>query len=72
MSGSGLPWAPRMMAPQRQRQVTLEALLAPLEGLSNQEALLFVVEDLHWCDPSTLEFISMLKASKSRAEQPLG
>jgi class 3 adenylate cyclase len=60
-------YPPLMMAPQRQRRVTLEALLALLESLSNQEALLFVIEDLHWCDPSTLEFISMLVEQRRSA-----
>ena len=46
--------------PQWQKQKTLEALLALLVARAVQEPLLVIVEDLHWVDPSTLEFLSLL------------
>jgi class 3 adenylate cyclase/predicted ATPase len=48
------------LTPQRQKQRTLEALLALLMARAAQEPLLLIVEDLHWMDPSTLEFLSLL------------
>jgi class 3 adenylate cyclase len=48
------------LTPQRQRQKTLEAVLAVLLALAARQPLLFIVEDLHWVDPSTLELLSLL------------
>src|SRR5262249_42289144 len=48
------------LTPQQQKQQTLEALLALLVAHAAQESLLLIVEDLHWVDPSTLEFLSLL------------
>jgi predicted ATPase/class 3 adenylate cyclase len=48
------------LTPQRQRQKTLEVLLAWLLKEGEQHPVLLVVEDLHWVDPSTLEFLSLL------------
>lgn len=46
--------------PQKQRQKTLETLMAILLELAAHQPLLFVVEDLHWVDPTTLEFLTLL------------
>jgi class 3 adenylate cyclase/predicted ATPase len=48
------------LTPQQQKQHTLEALLALLVARAAQEPLLLIVEDVHWVDPSTLEFLSLL------------
>jgi TOMM system kinase/cyclase fusion protein len=53
-------YAPRDLTPQRQRQKTLETLLAMILEMAAQQPVLFVVEDLHWIDPSTLEFLTLL------------
>jgi class 3 adenylate cyclase/predicted ATPase len=53
-------YPPLTLPPQRQRQKTLEALLAWLLALTEQQPVLLVVEDLHWIDPSTLEFLTLL------------
>ena len=53
-------YPPLTLTPQRQKQKTLEALLTWLLVLTEQQPLLFVVEDLHWIDPSTLEFLTLL------------
>src|SRR5215471_4023922 len=53
-------YPPLTLTPQRQKQKTLEALLAWLLALAEQQPVLFVVEDLHWIDPSTLEFLTLL------------
>jgi predicted ATPase/class 3 adenylate cyclase len=53
-------YPPLMLTPQRQKQKTLEALLTWLLVLTEQQPVLLVVEDLHWIDPSTLEFLTLL------------
>jgi predicted ATPase/class 3 adenylate cyclase len=53
-------YPPLTLTPQRQKQKTLDALLTWLLTLTEQQPVLFVVEDLHWIDPSTLEFLTLL------------
>ncbi|HEV8714418.1 MAG TPA: AAA family ATPase, partial [Candidatus Binatia bacterium] len=53
-------YPPLTLTPQRQKQKTLEALLAWLLAAAARQPLPFVVEDLHWADPSTLEFLGLL------------
>jgi tetratricopeptide (TPR) repeat protein len=53
-------YAPLTLTPQRQRQKTLETLLAWLYAEARQQPVLLIVEDLHWVDPSTLELLSLL------------
>jgi class 3 adenylate cyclase/tetratricopeptide (TPR) repeat protein len=53
-------YPPLTLSPQRQRQKTLEALLAILLALAAQEPVLLIVEDLHWVDASTLELLGLL------------
>jgi predicted ATPase len=49
-----------LLSPQWQRQKTLEALLTILLPLAGDQPVLFIVEDLHWADPSTLELLNLL------------
>jgi class 3 adenylate cyclase len=53
-------YAPLTMSPERQKQQTLQALLPILLRIAAQQPVLLVMEDLHWVDPSTLEFLSLL------------
>jgi class 3 adenylate cyclase len=53
-------YPPLTLTPQRQRQKTLEALLAWLSTEAKRQPVLVIVEDLHWIDPSTLELLSLL------------
>jgi class 3 adenylate cyclase/predicted ATPase len=48
------------LTPPRRRQKTLEALTAWLLAAACQRPVLFVVEDLHWADPSTLELLGLI------------
>jgi len=50
--------APLVLAPQARRQRTMQALVRWLDGLARDAPVLFVIEDLHWADPSTAEFLS--------------
>ena len=45
------------MVPQQRRQKTLEALTAQLETLSQSNPVLMIFEDIHWIDPTSLEFL---------------
>ena len=53
-------YAPLTLSPEQQKQQTLHALLTILLRIAAQQPVLFVMEDLHWVDPSTLEFLSLL------------
>jgi len=46
--------------PDRQRELRRHALLALLQQLAVERPLVLVVEDLHWADPSTLQFLDTL------------
>jgi predicted ATPase len=48
------------LSPQRQRQKTLETLVAILLELAERQPVLFIVEDLHWTDPTTRELLNLL------------
>ena len=47
------------LTPQRQKELTLEALLEQLVALAAQQPVLVVHEDVHWIDPTTQEFLSL-------------
>src|SRR5215467_1554155 len=53
-------YRPLPLSPQRQRQKTLETLVAILLELAERQPVLFIVEDLHWTDPTTLELLHLL------------
>jgi class 3 adenylate cyclase/tetratricopeptide (TPR) repeat protein len=48
------------LSPEGQRDRTLELLVALLLETARERPVLCVVEDLHWADPSTLEFLGLL------------
>ncbi len=47
------------LSPERQRSRTLNALSDQLIGLAQQQPVLFILEDAHWSDPTTLELIEL-------------
>ena len=53
-------YMPLNLTPQRQRERILETLVALLVTQAAASPMLLVVEDLHWADPSTLEFLALL------------
>ena len=53
-------YAPLTVSPEQQKQQTLHALLTILLRIAAQQPVLFVMEDLHWVDPTTLEFLSLV------------
>ena len=48
------------MTPQQRKVKTLELLRDWLREYSRIHCVLFTVEDLHWADPTTLDFLGML------------
>ena len=53
-------YVPLTVSPEQQKQQTLRALLTILLRIASQQPVLFVMEDLHWVDPSTLELLTLL------------
>ena len=53
-------YAPLSVSPEQQKQQTLHAFLTIFLRVAVQQPLLFVMEDLHWVDPTTLELLSLL------------
>jgi len=53
-------YPPLNLSPQRQRQKTLETIVAILLELAEHQPVLFILEDLHWTDPTTLEFLNLV------------
>jgi predicted ATPase len=48
------------LSPQRQRQKALEAIVAIFLELAEHHPVLFIVEDLHWTDPTTLDLLNLV------------
>src|SRR5262249_55503249 len=53
-------YAPLTMSPEQQKQQIMHVLLTTLLRIAAQQPVLFVMEDLHWVDPTTLEFLTLL------------
>lgn len=53
-------YKPLEVTPERQKQMIYDALLGILLKRAEQQPVLFIVEDLHWADPSTLELLTKL------------
>lgn len=55
-------YAPLMLTPDRLRQKLFEAFILNVLEASERQPVLFILEDLHWSDPSTLELLDLLMA----------
>ncbi len=53
-------YAPPALTPQKQKKETIELLKTIFLQRAKRKSLLFVFEDLHWSDPSTMEIIDLL------------
>jgi predicted ATPase len=53
-------YPPLNLSPQRRRQKTLETIIALLLELAEHQPGLFIVQDLHWTDPTTLELLNLV------------
>jgi class 3 adenylate cyclase/tetratricopeptide (TPR) repeat protein len=59
-------YPPLGMSPQRQRLRLFEVLIDLLATASASRPVLFVVEDLHWIDPSSDELVAMVVEASRR------
>jgi TOMM system kinase/cyclase fusion protein len=50
------------LAPERQKELTLNALLRLFLRMATERPLVFAMEDVHWADPTTLELLGLLAA----------
>lgn len=55
------------LSPTRRREKTFRLLLDLIDGLAQDRPALLIVEDLHWCDPSTLDVLAAHVTSSSAA-----
>ncbi|MFN0313464.1 MAG: ATP-binding protein [Burkholderiales bacterium] len=55
------------MSPERHKRRTLETLVAWALRVAEEAPLLYIMEDLHWVDPTTLEYLSMLQGQAATA-----
>lgn len=55
----GPQYAPDTLRPQQRRDRTLAMLVDQLVGLARLKPVLWVIEDAHWIDPTTLELIEL-------------
>ncbi len=56
------PYVPLSMSPDVQRAKTLQALVTWAQALGQAQPVVLLFEDLHWCDPSSLELLGHLIA----------
>ena len=54
------------LTPERRKAVTLDTLLAMMDPLAADQPALFIFEDLHWADPTTLELLDRVTRSGRR------
>ena len=57
---TGERYPPLNLTPRKQKEKTLRALLAQLEGLAAQQPVLMLFEDAHWSDPTSLELLDLI------------
>ena len=50
----------KAVTPQKQKQLTSDALVSWLFKLAQRKPILLIWEDLHWADPSTLEVVGFI------------
>jgi class 3 adenylate cyclase/predicted ATPase len=55
------------LTPQQRRSRTLAVLIDQLTGLAGRRPVLWVIEDAHWIDPTTLELIELALDAMSSA-----
>ncbi|MDC0744797.1 TOMM system kinase/cyclase fusion protein [Polyangium mundeleinium] len=60
-------WPPLHVSPRWLRELTRNAVLLLLFEMAEREPLVFVVEDVHWADPSTLELLTQLTGELASA-----
>ena len=57
---TGERYPPFDLTPQKQKERTLRALVAQVEGLAARRPVLMLFEDAHWIDPTSLELYDLI------------
>lgn len=57
----------RPLGTEPRRHTVLESMAGWMVRQANAKPLLFVMEDIQWADPSTLEFLDQLKSASARS-----
>jgi class 3 adenylate cyclase/tetratricopeptide (TPR) repeat protein len=57
---AGERYPPLDLTPQQQKERTLQALAAQVEGLAARQPVLLLFEDAHWSDPTSLELLDLI------------
>jgi predicted ATPase len=60
-------YPPIEMAPAEQKERTIAARMAVLEGLTDEAPVLALLEDAHWIDPTSLDVFSATRKSARTA-----
>jgi class 3 adenylate cyclase/predicted ATPase len=53
-------YPPLNLTPQRRKQRGLETFMAMMLEMAERQPVLFILEDLHWVDATTIEFLDLL------------
>src|SRR5262249_53062028 len=53
-------YPPLDLTPQKQKEKTLQALVAQVEGLAARQPVLMLFEDAHWSDPTSLDLLDLI------------
>ncbi len=53
-------YPPLNVSSETRKDMTLEALVQYLQGLADRSPVLFIVEDAHWLDPTTLDLMTRI------------
>ena len=66
---TGEHYPPLNLSPQKQKEMTLRALVAQVEGLAARTPVLMLFEDAQWSDPTSLELYDLIvdRVSANRA-----
>jgi len=54
------PYRPLPYSPQKQKALSLELLATIVLTVADRQSAPILIEDLHWADPTTLEFLDLL------------
>jgi class 3 adenylate cyclase/tetratricopeptide (TPR) repeat protein len=57
---AGARYPPLNLTPQKQKERTLRALVAQVEGLAARQPVLRLFEDAQWSDPTSLELLDLI------------
>lgn len=57
---SGTKYPSLNISPQRQKALTLQAIVDLFNSMSYRQPVLFILEDAHWIDPTTLELMGLM------------